>query len=107
MRRFIRFLTDINFNKIPTTIQKEYQTKSSTDNLDTKEPEENPDIIPFVDVNKINSKFSQFDSEKLIKPKVKIAFCITNNKWSILYTKDEEKLIIVNIFYMILHMKDY
>ena len=84
------FSTDISFNKIPSTISKEYHTYSSIEGLDNSEPEDNPNITPFVNVNELNSKFSIFDSEKLIKPKVKIAFCITINKWCILYTKDSE-----------------
>ena len=84
------FSTDINYNKIPTTVQKEYHTTSSIDGLDNSEPEDNPNIIPFVNVDEINSKFAQFDDEKLINPRVKVAFCITINKWCVLYTKDEE-----------------
>lgn len=84
------FSTDISFNKIPTTILKEYHTYSSIEDLDNSEPEDNPNITPFVDIDELNSKFAGFDSENLIKPKIKIAFCITINKWCILYTKDSE-----------------
>ena len=84
------FSTDINYNKIPSTIQKEYHTDSSIDDLDNSEPEDNPNIKPFVNVEEVNSKFTQFESEALIKPKVKVAFCITINKWCILYTTDLE-----------------
>ena len=84
------FSTDISFDKVPTTILKEYHTYSSIEGLDNSEPEDNPNITPFVDVDELNSKFSDFDSEKLIKPKIKIAFCITINKWCILYTNDSE-----------------
>ena len=69
---------------------KEYHTYSSIEGLDNSEPEDNPNITPFVDIDELNSKFASFDSENLIKPKIKIAFCITINKWCILYTKDSE-----------------
>ncbi len=84
------FSTDISFNKIPTTILKEYHTYSSIEGLDNSEPEDNPNITLFVDIDELISKFPGFDSENLIKPKIKIAFCITINKWCILYTKDSE-----------------
>ena len=84
------FSDDTSHNKIPSTIQKEFNTYTFLDGLDTSEPEENPDITPRVDVDKINSKFSEFDSENEIKTKIKVAFCINNNKWSFLYTKDTE-----------------
>jgi len=82
------FTTDPNFNKIPTTVQKELQTNSAVDGLDTSEPAENPNITPCVNVNEINSKFASFNSEDSIKPKVLIGFCTANNKWCINYTKD-------------------
>ena len=84
------FSIDPNFDKIPSTIQKEYHTTSSIEGLDNNEPEDNPNIIPYVDTDEINNKFSQFDPEKLVKPRIKIGFCITNNNWCILYTKDNE-----------------
>ena len=84
------FSDDTSHNKIPSTIQKEFNTYTSLEDLDTSEPEDNPDITPRVDVDEINSKFSEFDSENEIKTKIKVAFCIKNNKWSILYTKDTE-----------------
>ena len=84
------FSTDINYNKIPTTVQKEYHTRSSIDGLDNNEPEDNPNIIPYVNVDEVNSMFTQFDYEKLLNPRVKVAFCITINKWCILYTKEIE-----------------
>ena len=83
------FSTSSNFNKIPTTVQKELQTSSATDGLDLSEPADNPNITPCVNVNEINSKFSSFDSEDSIKPKVKVGFCINNNKWCINYTQDQ------------------
>lgn len=84
------FSTALSFNKIPSTIQKEFKTYSSIDNLDTSEPSDNSKITPCVNVDELNSKFSQFDSEDSIKPRVKIAYCITNKKWCILYTKDSK-----------------
>ena len=83
------FSTSPNFNKIPTTVQKEYQTTSATDGLDLTEPADNPNITPCVDVNDINSKFKAFESEDSIKPKVICGFCINNNKWCINYTQDK------------------
>lgn len=77
------FSTDPNFNKKPTTIQKSFKTYSSIDSLDSKEPEENSKITPCVTLDEINSKFSQFDNENSIKPKVKVSFCSTNKKWAI------------------------
>ncbi len=82
------FSDDSSLNTIPSTIQKEYNTYSSLGNLDTSEPKDSPIITPCVDANEINSIFSEFESENLIKTKIKVAFCINNNKWSILYTKD-------------------
>ena len=82
--------TDLNFNKRPTTIQKAFKTYSSIDNLDSSEPKENSKVTPCVTLEQINSKFSQFDNEKSIKPKVKVSFCNTNKKWVILYTKDSK-----------------
>ena len=82
------FQTDPNFNKVPTTVQKELQTNSAVDGLDLNEPAENPNITPCVNVNDINSKFASFNSEDSIKPKVLVGFCSTNNKWCINYTKD-------------------
>ena len=84
------FATDPNFNKIPSTIQKEFHTYTTLDGIDNSEPEDDPNITPFVDVNELNSKFEQFKSEKLVKPRAKVGFCITNNKWNILYTTDGE-----------------
>ena len=82
------FSTSPKFNKTPTTIQKEYQTTSAIDGLDVTEPGDNGNITPCVNVNEINSKFSAFNSEDSIKPKVKIGFCTNNSKWCINYTKD-------------------
>ena len=45
------FSTNISFNKIPSTISKEYHTYSSIEGLDNNEPEDNPNITTFVDVN--------------------------------------------------------
>ena len=82
------FSTDPNFTKIPTTIQKELGTTSSTDGLDTSEPEDNPNITPFVNTEEVNQKFVQFENEDNILPKVFVAFCINKNKWCINYTND-------------------
>ena len=82
------FATSPKFDKIPTTVQKEYQTTSATDGLDLTEPADNSNITPCVNVNEINSKFAAFDSEESIKPKVICGFCTNNNKWCINYTKD-------------------
>ena len=84
------FTEDPNFDKVPSTTQKEFHTYSSVENLDISEPEENPDITPCVKKEKIDEIFSQFDEEENILPKVFIAFCIKNNKWCINYTLDEE-----------------
>ena len=84
------FATDPNFNKIPSTIQKEFNTYTTLDGLDNSEPEDNKNITPFVNVDEINSKFEKFESEKLVKSRAKVAYSITNNKWNILYTTDEE-----------------
>ena len=84
------FSDDSSLNKVPSTIQKEFNTSTFLGDLDTSEPEDNPNITPRVDVDELNSKFSEFDSENSIKTKIKIAFCINNNKWSILYIKDTE-----------------
>ena len=86
----IIFSTPIDFDKTPSTIQKEFHTYSSIEGLDNSEPQDNPNITPCVDINELNSKFSVFEPEKLVKPKVKVAFCISNNKWRIIYTKDKE-----------------
>ena len=42
------FTEDPNFDKVPSTTQKEFHTYSSVENLDISEPEENPDITPCV-----------------------------------------------------------
>ena len=86
----IIFSTPIDFDKTPSTIQKEFHTYSSIEGLDNSEPQDNPNITPCVDINELNSKFSVFEPEKLVKPRVKVAFCISNNKWRIIYTKDKE-----------------
>ena len=83
------FSTSPTFNKIPTTIQKQYQAYSPIDCFDNSEPKDNASITTSVNVNAINSNFSLFDSEDSIKPMAKTSFCITNEKWSILYTKDK------------------
>ena len=82
------FSTSPNFNKIPSTIQKEFQTSSGTEGLDLSEPPDNPNITPCVNVNEINSKFAAFESEDKVKPKVLVGFCTNNNKWCINYTQD-------------------
>ena len=75
---------------MPTTVQKELETYSSVDDLDTSEPEENPNITPYVKTEEINEKFSQFDDEENILPKVFVAFCTKKNQWCINYTTDSE-----------------
>ena len=67
--------TDPKFDKVPTTVQKEMQTYSSIEGLDNSEPEENPNIIPCVDTEEVNNKFTQFDYEDDILPKVFVGFC--------------------------------
>jgi len=84
------FSDQTSHNKIPSTIQKEFNTYTFLGDLDTSEPDDNPNITPRVDADELNSKFSEFDPEDSIKTKIKVAFCITNNKWSFLYTKDTE-----------------
>jgi len=84
------FTQDPNFDKVPTTVQKELETYSSVDDLDTSEPEENPNITPCVKTEEINEKFSQFDDEENILPKVFVAFCTKKNQWCINYTTDSE-----------------
>ena len=84
------FTQDPHFDKVPTTVQKELQTYSSVDDLDTTEPEENPNITPCVNKEKINEQFTQFDDEENILPKVFVAFCTKKNQWCINYTTDTE-----------------
>jgi hypothetical protein len=84
------FSTPSSFDKVPTTVQKEFGTTSSTDGLDLTEPADNPNITPCVNVNDINSKFAAFDSESSVKPKVLVGYCINNNKWCINYTQDRD-----------------
>lgn len=84
------FSTSSSFDKVPTTVQKEFGTTSSTDGLDLTEPADNQNITPCVNVNDINSKFAAFDSESSVKPKVLVGYCINNNKWCINYTQDRD-----------------
>ena len=84
------FTQDPNFDKVPTTVQKELQTYSSVDGLDTSEPEENPNVTPSVNTQEINTLFTQFDDEDNILPKVFVAFCTKKNQWCINYTTDTE-----------------
>lgn len=84
------FSSGPNFDKIPTTVHNVFHTSSSIEGLDNSEPEDNPNIIPYLNVDELSKKFSQFDSEQNVKPKVKVSFCITNNRWAILYIKDSE-----------------
>ena len=85
------FTTDSSFNKVPSTIQKEFQTYSSIEGLDNSEPEENPKITPCVNTKEINELFSsQFDNEDNILPKIFVSFCTKNNQWCINYTTDVE-----------------
>ena len=73
------FSTDPNFDKVPTTIEK--NIKHLVHQKDNTEPEDNPNIKPYVDVEELSNKFSQFDSEESIKQKVKIDFFIIIRKW--------------------------
>lgn len=57
-KKIYYFSTDINYNKIPSTVQKEYHTDSSINGVDTSEPNDNPNIKPCVNVNELNSKFA-------------------------------------------------
>ena len=82
--------TDPNFDKEPINVQKELGTYSSVEGLDTSEPEDNPNITPCVDTEEIKQKFSEFDSEGDILPKVFIGFCLKKNQWCINYTTDTE-----------------
>ena len=82
--------TDPNFDKEPINVQKELGTYSSVEGLDTSEPEDNPNITPCVDTEEIKQKFSEFDSEDDILPKVFIGFCLKKNQWCINYTTDTE-----------------
>ena len=84
------FTTDPNFDKIPTTVQKEMQTYSSVEGLDTSEPEDDPNITPCVNKEEINELFTEFDSEDDILPKVFVGFCTKKNQWCINYTEDVE-----------------
>ena len=70
----IIFSTPIDFDKTPSSIQKEFHTYSSIKGLDNSEPKDYPNITPCVDINKLNSKFSVFESEKLVKPRVNLPF---------------------------------
>ncbi|MBO6243273.1 MAG: leucine-rich repeat domain-containing protein, partial [Clostridia bacterium] len=83
------FTIDPNFDKVPSTVQKEIQTYSSIEGLDNSEPEENPNITPCVNTEEINNLFTQFDSEDDILPKVFVAFCTKKNQWCINYTTDQ------------------
>ena len=82
--------TDPNFNKEPITVQKELGTYSSVESLDTSDPEENPNITPYVNTEEVNQKLSEFDSEDDILPKIFIGFCLKKNQWCINYTTDIE-----------------
>ena len=84
------FTVDPNFDKEPTTTQKELNTYSSIEGLDTSEPEENPNITPCVNTEEINQLFSKFDYEDDILPRIFVGFCIKKNQWCINYTKDTE-----------------
>ena len=84
------FTTDPNFDKVPTTVQKQLQTYSSVDDLDTSEPAENPNVTPCVNTEEVNTIFTQFDSEDDLLPKVFVGFCIKKNQWCINYTTDTE-----------------
>ena len=77
------FTTDPNFDKIPTTVQKEMKTYSSVEGLDTSEPEDDPNITPCVNKEEINELFTEFDSEDDILPKVFVGFC--TKKKSVVY----------------------
>ena len=58
--------TDPNFDKEPINVQKELGTYSSVEGLDTSEPEDNPNIAPFVNKEEVNKKLAEFNSEKYI-----------------------------------------
>ena len=68
----------------------ELGTYSSVEGLDTSEPEDNPNITPCVNTEEIKQKFSEFDSEDDILPKIFIGFCLKKNQWCINYTADIE-----------------
>ena len=99
------FTTDPNFDKVPTTVQKQLQTYSSVDDLDTSEPAENPNVTPCVNTEEVNTIFTQFDSEDDLLPKVFVGFCIKKNQWCINYTTDTE--VTANSDYMKMLMMDY
>ena len=82
--------TDPNFDKEPINVQKELGTYSSVEGLDTSEPEDNPNITPCIDTEEIKQKFTEFDSEDDILPKIFIGFCLKKNQWCINYTTDTE-----------------
>ena len=82
--------TDPNFDKEPINVQKELGTYSSVEGLDTSEPEDNPNITPCIDTEEIKQKFTEFDSEDDILPKIFIGFCLKKNQWCINYTTDIE-----------------
>ena len=84
------FTQEQNFDKVPSTIQKEFNTYSSVENLDTEEPEEIDGGSQSVKKEKIDEIFSKFNAEENILPKIFIAFCIKKNKWCINYTNDTE-----------------
>ena len=98
------FTQDPHFDKVPTTVQKELQTYSSVDDLDTTEPEENPNITPCVNREEINEQFTQFDNEENILPKVFVAFCTKKISGVLIIQLIQKLLLQVILYYMELHM---
>ena len=56
------FTQEPNFDKVPSTIQKEFNTYSSVENLDTEEPEEIDGGSQSVKKEKIDETFSKFNA---------------------------------------------
>ena len=84
----LTFGTPSSFDKSVIVIENEFNTSSSVGDLDTSEPPDLPSVTPSVNVSEVNEKIASFDSDNDILPKVKIAYCITSNKWYIFYTTD-------------------
>ena len=68
---FYIFSKPLDFDKGPSTIQKDFHTYSSLGDLDISEPEDDPNVVPCVDINHINSQYflnlikSNFSIQKL------------------------------------------
>ena len=54
---FYIFSKPLDFDKGPSTIQKDFHTYSSLGDLDISEPEDDPNVVPCVDINHINSQY--------------------------------------------------